>query len=247
MFPPRWAWGRAALLAAGLLTGWLASAHAADTSCPDATAQVLRLPATIAAIASGKPITIVALGSSSTVGAGASAPAMAYPARLEALLRAAWPGRQVNVINKGVGGETTVAMASRLNRDVLAFHPALVIWQAGANDVLQQQDPDRFRTTLEQGVGKLYTDGIDVVLMDNQVAPALEKVPNAAEYGAIISATAARFRISLFSRTALMHEWAETGKDVRMIGADGLHHTDRGYACLAAALANSIVRSTSHP
>src|SRR3954471_18519349 len=34
-------------------------------------------------LASGEPITIVAFGSSSTAGAGASSPAAAYPSRLE--------------------------------------------------------------------------------------------------------------------------------------------------------------------
>ena len=43
----------------------------------------------------GRPLTIVALGSSSTEGAGASGPQASYPARLEALLRAALPGRTV--------------------------------------------------------------------------------------------------------------------------------------------------------
>src|SRR5262245_52939107 len=53
----------------------------------------------------GQPLTIVAIGSSSTAGAGASSEAAAYPSRLEALLRQRFPGRAVRVLNRGVNGE----------------------------------------------------------------------------------------------------------------------------------------------
>ncbi len=43
-------------------------------------------------LASGEPLTIVAVGSSSTAGAGASSPAASYPSRLAVELQAAFPG-----------------------------------------------------------------------------------------------------------------------------------------------------------
>ena len=61
------------------------------------------------------------MGSSSTEGIGASAPDRTYPARLEALLRARWPGMPaVTVLNQGIGGQTVDAMLARLDTDVLA-------------------------------------------------------------------------------------------------------------------------------
>ena len=51
-------------------------------------------------IAQGLPIKIVAIGSSSTFGSGASTPAASYPSRLEAELKAQLPGLPVTVLNK---------------------------------------------------------------------------------------------------------------------------------------------------
>lgn len=50
-------------------------------------------------------VTIVAVGSSSTGGSGASSPAFAYPSRLERELRQRFPGAPVTVINRGINGE----------------------------------------------------------------------------------------------------------------------------------------------
>jgi lysophospholipase L1-like esterase len=213
---------------------------ASETACPKATIPHLHLPVTAAAADSGRALTVVALGSSSTLGAGASAPDKTYPAQLEAALRAAWPDRRVTVLNRGVGGQEADAMAARLDRDVLAAHPVLVIWQAGANAALSQMDVDLFRTALREGLSKLSASDVDVVLMDNQVAPIFEAVPNNAAYGAVLAREAALHRASVFSRTALMRQWREAGAD-GMIGPDGLHQSDKGYACLAAALGRAIV------
>src|SRR5947209_18538968 len=63
------------------------------------------LPHTARQLASGKPIKIVPLGSSSTYGAGASSSAAAYPSRLAEELTRRFPGHQFIVLNRGVIGE----------------------------------------------------------------------------------------------------------------------------------------------
>jgi hypothetical protein len=64
-------------------------------------------------IAGGLPLTIVAVGSSSTSGAGASSPANNYPSRLEVELREHFPRVPITVHNRGVGGETAREMLAR--------------------------------------------------------------------------------------------------------------------------------------
>ncbi len=56
-------------------------------------------------LAAGRPLKIVALGSSSTGGAGASTPAASYPSRLEVELAPLSPRHKITVLNRGVGGE----------------------------------------------------------------------------------------------------------------------------------------------
>ncbi len=202
----------------------------------------LSLPVTAKALSGGRAITIVALGSSSTAGAGASSPARTYPAQLEATLRAAWPGRRVTVVNAGVNGDRADQSGARVGA-ALAQNPVLVIWQSGANEVLAHMPIPQFETALDTGLTKLTAAGVDVVLMDSQVAPALSREPDTAAYQAAVARASGRFHVSMFSRTALMRMWHDAGDEDSLIGRDGLHHTDRGYACVATALARSIIKA----
>src|SRR5437660_3101992 len=58
-----------------------------------------------ARIDQAKLLTIVAMGSSSTKGVGASSPERSYPNRLEAELRDRFPDVEIRVLNRGIGGE----------------------------------------------------------------------------------------------------------------------------------------------
>src|SRR5271167_1335156 len=90
-------------------------------------------------LANGDPLTIVAIGSSSTAGAGASSPAASYPSRLAVELRQRFPTRDVTVLNRGVNGETTEQMMARFATGVITAHPDLVLWQVGTNSVLRDR------------------------------------------------------------------------------------------------------------
>src|SRR3974390_3901808 len=88
-----------------------------------ATAVLMSLGAANAAI-------IVALGASNTYGKGVSR-AQAFPAQLEALLRAS--GHAARVVNAGINGDTTGGMLRRLDRAV-PNGTTVVILQPGGND-----------------------------------------------------------------------------------------------------------------
>src|SRR5262249_26142586 len=88
----------------------------------------------------GGTLTIVAMGSSSTQGVGASAPSLSYPSRLQEQLRERLPAIEVRVLNRGIGGQDVGEELRRLDRDVVAEHPGLVIWQVGTNAVLRRDD-----------------------------------------------------------------------------------------------------------
>src|SRR5690349_12945652 len=150
-----------------LLFPLLATPALASDDCPTAPTQRLSLPASRTALAVGEPLEIIAIGSSSTEGAGASAPELSYPARLQARLGRALAGVVVRVRNLGHGGETATEMLARLRQDVLARPATLVIWQAGTNDALRQRDPEAFRAEMETGLDELQDSGLDVVLMDS--------------------------------------------------------------------------------
>lgn len=230
-----------ALLAVGLLPACAGAREA--PACPPAPVPAIDAPRLAAAIATAEEVRIVALGSSSTAGAGASLPWRAYPGRLEARLRAALPGVAITVMNRGAGGEDAAHMLGRLERDAIAERPQLVVWQVGANAALRSMDRDSFRGFLRQGLLRLRGAGIDVVLMDNQRAPRIAARPGHRDYDAMLAEAAASVPgVALFSRGALMDAWAAAGapNDAFLV-PDNLHHNDRGYACIAEALAAALV------
>ena len=146
-------------------------------------------------------------------------------------------------MNRGAGGEDAANMLGRMDRDAIAERPDLVIWQLGANAALRSLDRDAFRRFIQEGLLRLRQAGIDVVLMDNQRAPRIAARPGHRAYDAMLAEAARSVPgVALFSRGALMDAWAAAGvpNDALLI-SDGLHHNDRGYACIAEALSAALV------
>jgi lysophospholipase L1-like esterase len=196
-----------------------------------------------ARVAHGGPLNIVAVGSSSTLGIGASSPDLAYPSRLEVELRERFPHLEVHVVNRGKGGEDAPEELARLSADVVALHPDLAIWQVGTNAVLRRDDLGADGEWMREGIDLMKRGGIDVVLMDLQLAPRVTERRVYPDMEALIADTADREHVGLFRRFALMQYWQSShAADAAppMIGPDGLHMTDTGYGCLAADLAKAL-------
>jgi acyl-CoA thioesterase I len=111
-------------------------------------------------ISARQPVTIVAIGSSSTFGTGASSPVMSYPSQLAVELRALLPRTSITVINRGVNGETAEEMLARFDRDVLAAHPDLVLWQVGSNAVLLGRPIAPTGLLIAEGLRRLKVAGL---------------------------------------------------------------------------------------
>src|SRR5262249_40943016 len=124
-----------------------------------------------ARIDQGGPLTIVAIGSSSTAGTGATSPDRSYPNRLEVELRRRFPALGIRVVNRGKGGGDAPEELARPSADVVTLHPDLAIWQVGTNALLRHDDISADGELIREGVALLKRQGIDVVLMDLQVAP----------------------------------------------------------------------------
>lgn len=243
-------------LSATLLTGsGVGAVEPAQINCPNAdqyTGLGTTLPATAAALRRGDDLVIVTIGSSSTSGVGASDRTHSYPARLENELHRRWPGQRVRVINKGTGGDEAPQMLARFERDVLSHNPDLVIWQAGTNMMLRNENKDTLLPLLRAGIRALKADHIDVVLMDPQYAPKVTDVPSHPDFVATIATAAEEQRIGLFHRFALMRSWVETNAFAvdDIISPDKLHMNDVSYTCVARGLAAGIadaVRATPVP
>lgn len=206
------------------------------------------LPRVARRIAADEPVTIVAFGSSTTVGFGTSSPAYTYPNRLADQLRRKFPTSDITIINRGMGGQDAPEMLKRFDVAVLAADPDLVIWQLGTNTVVKGNASDIAATAilLEDGIARLQARGIDVVLIDPQFVPAVAaKTENASRMVKLLGDVAKLKNVSVFPRFEVMRQWHEDEKmpfDKFVIG-DGLHMNDWGYACFAQLLGDTIIKS----
>jgi acyl-CoA thioesterase-1 len=195
----------------------------------------------------GRPIRIVAIGSSSTAGFGASSPSATYPSRLEAELREHFPGHALTVLNRGVYSEELPNMIARFDTAVIAERPHLVIWQFGTNALVN----DRPLTPglVATGVARLKAIGADVVLMDPQYAPRVLAKPARDALIARMAQAAKENKVDLLHRYDIMRHWHEVeGLPFEtFVTQDGLHLNDWGYACVAKSLGIAIAEATSRP
>ncbi len=200
-------------------------------------------------LANGKPLTIVAIGSSSTAGAGASSPAASYPSRLAVELKKLFPGRFITVLNRGVNGEEAPDMIERFSAGVIAAHPQLVLWQLGTNSVLRDRPLKPHLMLLREGIEQLRAAGADIVLIDPQYAPKVLAKPETPGMVDLIALVAREQNVDLFHRFAVMRDWYETqhASFNVFVSPDGLHMNDWGYGCWAKLLAASIAKAANPP
>lgn len=195
-----------------------------------------------AAVNDKAPLKIIALGSSSTAGAGASNPKKSYPARLQAELSQIWPKEQIQVVNAGINGQLASDMVARLDKDVLSQRPQLVIWQTGVNDAVRDVPIDAFKKTLSSGIERVQKAGTDIVLIDQQYYPKYEKLKNGALYLAAIREVAQHYRIPVVQRYRIMKHLLDSHQftTLTMLSPDQFHLNDTSYDCLGKLLAESL-------
>ena len=217
------------------------AAEAASGICPVVAMQPVVLPHAQAAENANAEVLIVALGSSSTQSWMSSDSAHSYPAVLQRKLTELLPKAHVAVVNRGVGGEDAAEEVARIDSDVIALRPSVVIWQVGANGALRNVDPVVFKRLVTAGVARMQKANIDVVLMDNQRSPRIDAAPAHLFIDQATAEVAIATGASLVQRGALMDRWRDAGLgEEQFTSPDGLHHNDRGYGCLGEAVARVI-------
>jgi acyl-CoA thioesterase I len=184
-----------------------------------------------AAVAGPAP-RILAFGDSLTAGLGLT-PDAAFPARLEALLRA--DGVDARVINGGVSGETTAGGVARLDW-ALGDHPDLVILELGANDALRGIDPQLAYANLDKILARLKASGAKV-LLTGMLAPPNWGREYQQEFAAIFPKLAEKYQVPLYP---FFLDGVAT--DPSLNQPDGLHPNAPGAQLIAAKVAPYVER-----
>jgi acyl-CoA thioesterase-1 len=157
---------------------------------------------------------IVALGDSNTAGFGVG-PQQAFPAHLEALLRAT--GNDAQVVNAGVSGDTTSGMLSRLDAAAPPGTQAVIV-QGGYNDRLRGSPPPAIIANIEAILARLSARQIRGVVC-GFFDPGWDAVGDAVarKYGAVFVPGGACY-------------------DSTYRGPDGLHMDATGHQVIATRL-----------
>jgi lysophospholipase L1-like esterase len=241
--------GARSTLIAGLIAGLLAPGPASAQQSPHACSApptLMRLsqplPHLALRLVKHQPITIVAIGSSSTFGAGASSAAASYPSRLAVELKTRFPNDSITVINRGVNGEEVRDMLARFADGVIKLKPDLVLWQLGTNSVLRDHPVAVMNPAIVDGVRQIRAIGADLVMIDPQYTPRVIAKPEAEEMVQLIAMTAKQANIDLIQRFAVMRYWHDTEhmEFAEFTAPDQLHMNDWSYACLAKLIAGAI-------
>ncbi len=187
-----------------------------------------------------RALRLVAFGSSTTEGYGASGPECSYPAVLRRALLPYFPGG-ITLANHGVSGECAIEMDGRLDA-VVAAEPDLLVWQTGSNDVTRPVPLDLFERLTRDGIARLARTGADLVLMDQQYSRALEEAPAFPAYRDALCRLGAEAGVAVFGRYALMRAWCDGRAFTRdTLSPDGTHMADPGYALLGEAVADWVI------
>jgi len=241
----------AAVALVGSLVGSTTMALAEKPECR-ASRELLELGSPLeiarAAVVDQHELRIVAMGSSSTQGYGASNPLYAYPAQLKMRLSEAMPGVDVHVFNKGVGGQDAEEMTARMTDDVKPQHAHLVIWQVGTNSAIRRYPLAKFAEKLRAGIDIGKSLGAEFVLMNLQYVPAIVALPDEEEYARVMAEVAKEKKTGLFRRFEIMRSWYDDGMPyAQFVNNDGLHLNDFGQKCIGKLLSKAILNLVKPP
>jgi len=159
--------------------------------------------------------TVVFLGDSITSGHGLPLE-VTFPHRLGVLLA-------LRTHNAGISGDRTAGGLARLERDVLAHRPRLVVVELGANDVFGRLPGEQTIANVRSIARRLRQDGAGVLLLHIQIP----------QFGSDPLRDGFR-RIAREEGAWLVEDFLDGV--VPGLTTDGLHPSEEGHARLAARL-----------
>lgn len=176
--------------------------------------------------ATAAPLRILAFGDSLTAGYGLPQEDGFVPQLQQALDKM---GREAQVINGGVSGDTTAGGVARLDW-MLADKPDLVILELGANDALRGLDPAEARRNLETMILRIKQTGAKILLA-GMMAPRNLGAEYATAFDAMYPELAEAHDLDLYpfflDGVAMRPELNQ---------GDGLHPTKEGVAVIVEGI-----------
>jgi lysophospholipase L1-like esterase len=197
------------------------------------------LPRVRRLVSAGEPVTIVAFGTSMTLGGH-------YLDRLPGALRAKYANERITLINRGRNGYSTLGAAFRVNDDVLPYAPDLVLIEFAHNDTTW--DLVNFTARALEGMlaqirrARPKCEFVFVYLALPGAAtygptPAIAAYEEVAERHGISAIDVATFAETLVAQGAAVWEGAANALTV-----DGIHHAPVAAELIGGPFAEAFVQ-----
>ena len=188
-------------------------------------------------------VLIVAVGSSSTEGIGASTPEKSYSAFMQSFLNKNTKNVTFVVVNKGVSGDTIAGIEARLDRDVLSLQPQVVLLQTGLSDALSGTSTADYYAGLTRVVKKLKKNS-SVILMNSQLYPG--EPSNHLGILSILNTVSAEQNVPVVDRYGIFSNAINKNfvKIEDILASDKIHNNDLGYQCMGKISAELIITAT---
>jgi hypothetical protein len=196
-----------------------------------------------AAAAKQHVLSIVVLGTGSSLLSGPAGTDAAYPSRLAVLLKEVLPKVEIKIVTHAQARQTAADMFKELEGIVAQDKPDLLIWQTGTFDAIQGVEPVLFRGVLDEGVETLQNAGVDVILMNMQYSPRTESVMALDAYNDDMHWVARERGVPLFDRLAIMKYWSDAGIFDLFAATKGQAMARRVHDCIGHALTSLVVEA----
>lgn len=223
-------------------------APAAETqnpcTVPGATvASPAPLPHLAEVLKAKKSVRVLAIGSSSTAGLGASSPSANYPNRLEVELEKTFKDLDFIMVNRGVSGELAETTSERLKIEVTLTKPDLVLWQVGTNDALSRIPVGEFARIISRTLRWIKAQKIDVVVVGMQYTKRLARDEHYKLIKDALRQAATEADVPLINRYDAMQYILQAQEGASLLANDDFHLNDLGYRCMAEHVARGILVS----
>lgn len=185
-----------------------------------------------------RPIRVLAVGTSSSLGSGGPTSVSSYPLRLENDIEGLLRGIDVEMTSRSIAAEITVDATERLRLEIAEVKPDLLVWQVGTNDAMARVEKEDFAGPLRASLQWLAENHIDVVLIDPQY---VERMANDAHYKMIVDTIA---EVARAERVLLVRRYdamADLARQEEPEKANRFRLVDLGYRCMAEYAARAIV------
>ena len=161
-----------------------------------------------------------------------------YPDYVVNTLNRLHPEAGYELFNAAICGDTSTDLVRRLEVDVLALRPDLVVIGIGTNDALGKMEPEQYRENMTMLIRSIQEHKAKVLLILPSPMGDEKREEKLLAFIQVLRELAVTYDLPVADAHGLFQQWAKDGKSV--VGSDGVHHGPDGFACMGRAVLDGL-------